>query len=167
MTEPREQRSRSYRIQGLHCAEEVAVLKSALGPLVGGADQLSFDVLNGKLTLSDRVGISRQQLMSAVARTGMQAVPWQEGDARADSAGAAERRQRAVLTTISGSAIVAGSLWHAWLAGSLWAALSSHEAIAAKHVPLSVRALYAVAVLAGVWLVLPKAWLALRQFRPD
>jgi len=38
---------RAYKVHGLDCAEEVAVLKQAIGPLVGGADRLAFDVLNG------------------------------------------------------------------------------------------------------------------------
>jgi Cd2+/Zn2+-exporting ATPase len=44
---------RAYRVRGLDCAEEVAVLKQAVGPLVGGADRLAFDVLNGRMTVAD------------------------------------------------------------------------------------------------------------------
>ena len=32
---------RSYKVQGMDCAEEVAVLKRAVGPLVGGVDRLA------------------------------------------------------------------------------------------------------------------------------
>ena len=41
----------TFKIEGLDCAEEVATLKSAIGPLVGGGDKLAFDVLNGRMTL--------------------------------------------------------------------------------------------------------------------
>jgi hypothetical protein len=34
-----------FRIQGMDCAEEVAVLKRELGPLVGGEERLGFDIL--------------------------------------------------------------------------------------------------------------------------
>ena len=44
---------RSFGVQGLDCAEEVAVLRRAVGPLVGGADNLAFDVLNGRMTVLD------------------------------------------------------------------------------------------------------------------
>jgi Cd2+/Zn2+-exporting ATPase len=36
---------RAYKVRGLDCAEEVAVLKQVVGPLVGGADRLAFDVM--------------------------------------------------------------------------------------------------------------------------
>jgi hypothetical protein len=41
--------SRIYKVHGLDCAEEVVLLKRAVGPLVGGEDRLSFDVLNGRM----------------------------------------------------------------------------------------------------------------------
>jgi Cd2+/Zn2+-exporting ATPase len=37
----------------MDCAEEVAVLKQAVGPVVGGADRLAFDVLNGRMAVLD------------------------------------------------------------------------------------------------------------------
>ena len=50
----------AFRVEGLDCAEEVAALKRAVGPVVGGAERLGFDVLAGKMTVpagsdSDRV----------------------------------------------------------------------------------------------------------------
>jgi Cd2+/Zn2+-exporting ATPase len=42
---------RAYKVRGLDCAEEVAALKQAVGPLVGGADRLAFDVLNGRMMI--------------------------------------------------------------------------------------------------------------------
>lgn len=156
-----------YRIHGLDCAEEVAVLKSALGPLVGGADQLSFDILSGKITLGESVRIPPQQIMDAVARTGMRAVPWQEEAPIADRASSNGHGRRAILTAISGICTTAGFLWHVWLAGSLRASLGSHEATSPEVVPWPVCVLYSIAILAGVWLVLPKAWLAFRRLRPD
>lgn len=32
----------AFRIRGMDCADEVAVLKRAVGPIVGGEDRLSF-----------------------------------------------------------------------------------------------------------------------------
>ena len=43
---------RAYKVRGMDCAEEVAVLKQAVGPAVGGADRLAFDVLNGRMTVA-------------------------------------------------------------------------------------------------------------------
>lgn len=36
--------TRVFRIRGMDCAEEVAVLKDVVGPLVGGPGRLSFSV---------------------------------------------------------------------------------------------------------------------------
>ena len=44
---------RIFKVSGLDCAEEVAVLKREIGPLVGGEDRLAFDVLNGRMTVAD------------------------------------------------------------------------------------------------------------------
>ncbi len=66
--------AQNYKIHGLDCAEEVAILKNALGPLVGGPDQLSFDILNGRMTV--RVETPANVVIDAVGRTGMRAEPW-------------------------------------------------------------------------------------------
>lgn len=39
------------RVHGLDCAEEVAVLRRTVGPVVGGEEHLAFDVLRGKMTV--------------------------------------------------------------------------------------------------------------------
>ena len=44
--------SQTFRITGLDCAEEVAVLKREVGPVVGGEERLAFDVLNGRMIVS-------------------------------------------------------------------------------------------------------------------
>ena len=43
--------SLQLRILGMDCAEEVALLKRELLPVVGREERLGFDVLNGKLTV--------------------------------------------------------------------------------------------------------------------
>ena len=56
-----------FRVVGLDCAEEVAVLRRELGPLVGGEEQLSFDVLRGRLTVSTEAsGVESRQVIEAV-----------------------------------------------------------------------------------------------------
>ena len=49
----------SYRIAGMDCAEEIATLKSVLVP-VEGVGELQFDLLNGKLTVSEALPIGLQ-----------------------------------------------------------------------------------------------------------
>lgn len=62
---------------GLDCAEEVSVLRLAVGPLVGGADRLAFDILNGRMTIAKEArDVPEHAIVEAVAATGMKAVPW-------------------------------------------------------------------------------------------
>src|SRR5581483_1989668 len=44
--------SLQFKIHGMDCAEEVAVLKQAVGPVVGGESRLAFDILNGRMIVS-------------------------------------------------------------------------------------------------------------------
>ncbi len=83
--------SRAYRIHGLDCAEEVAVLKRELGPLVGGDSNLGFDVLNGKMTVSPDSAATPQAIRDAVALTGMRAEPWIEDSTARAAVGFWER----------------------------------------------------------------------------
>jgi Cd2+/Zn2+-exporting ATPase len=106
------------------CVEEVATLKSEVGPAVGGEEHLSFDVLNGKMTVTPGPApVSSELVVAAVARTGMRADPWQDGTETADRPG--WRHGRVLLTVVSGSSALAGLLLHAWQAGGLRAALGS------------------------------------------
>jgi hypothetical protein len=68
---------RAYKVRGLDCAEEVAVLRQAIGPLVGGPDRLAFDVLNGRMTIADAASdVGEEAIIKAVAATGMRATAW-------------------------------------------------------------------------------------------
>jgi Cd2+/Zn2+-exporting ATPase len=134
---------RQFKIRGMDCAEEVAILKRELGPLVGGEDRLSFDILKAKMTVAaPPEEVAEREIVKAVERTGMGAQIWAEGSESVEPAGIWQRWGRLALTTVSGLATVGG-----FAANSEW--------------------LYAIAILAGLWTVLPKAWLALRRLRPD
>ena len=147
------------KVHGLDCAEEVAILKRAVGPVVGGEAHLGFDVLRGKMTVRGGNGISAGEVRQAVARTGMRAEPWR--DARPEEEGFWRRHGRMVSVAASGVLAATGFAVHALLAGDLLAAL------AGEGVPLSARVLYLLAMAAGGWFVLPKAWHAARSLRPD
>src|SRR5215475_4290387 len=68
-----------FKIQGLDCPEEVAVLQRAVGPVVGGADRLSYDLLNGTMTVSLPEGTAHPgPILQAVRKTGMHASLWQD-----------------------------------------------------------------------------------------
>ena len=71
---------RIFKVSGLDCAEEVAVLKREIGPLVGGEDRLAFDVLNGRMTVAEEARhVPDRDITAAVKRTGMSASRWEPG----------------------------------------------------------------------------------------
>lgn len=41
---------RSFQVSGLDCVEEVSILSKVVGPKLGGAQHLAFDVINGRMT---------------------------------------------------------------------------------------------------------------------
>lgn len=152
----------------MDCAEEVAVLKRKLGPLVGGEDRLAFDILNGKLIIDGAPGVvSSDDVIAAVARTGMSAEVWQDALERKSEQGFWEGHGRTLLTACSGLFGLAGFLAHASLAGGLSAALGSEGMGLSAGVPLVAVTFYLAGIAAGVWYVLPKAWRAAVSLRPD
>jgi Cd2+/Zn2+-exporting ATPase len=77
MPRPTFRSGRAYQVRGLDCAEEVAVLRQAVGPVLGGADRLAFDVLNGRMTVAEEAReVSEQAILEAIASTGMSATAW-------------------------------------------------------------------------------------------
>ena len=148
----------------MDCAEEVAILKRELGPLVGGEESLGFDVLRGKLTVSSPE-IATEAIRDAVARTGMKAEPW--ADAGSEASRDLGRATQALLAVGSGLATAGGFATHAWIAGGALAALGSEGLGVAAGVPPAAVALYLLAIVLGGRYVLPKAIFALRRLRPD
>ncbi len=156
-----------FKVHGMDCADEVAVLKREVGPLVGGEERLLFDLLAGRMTAEPVGTVDPVSIQEAVARTGMQAIPWEEGSSTMAWAGSRQRIQ-GVLAVISGLLTLVGFAVHAWLAGGVEAALGDEGVVGLPHaVPLGVRAIYVAAMLAGGWLIVPKALRAARRLRPD
>lgn len=155
---------RVFGVSGMDCAEEVAILKDVLGPLVGGAEHLSFDILNGRMTVTG-ASLDDVSLARAVSRTGMRAERW-TGE-RTSAAPNDNRRVRAGLTTASGLLTIAGFVAHVAVAGDVASALGSEGAGLTEQVPTLARLLYGGAIATGAWYVAPKGWFALRRLRPD
>jgi Cd2+/Zn2+-exporting ATPase len=151
----------TFRIGGMDCAEEVAVLKREVGPLVGGEGRLAFDLLNGTMTAPASADPGR--IIACVAKTGMSAA-LAGGEAGTEPEAGPSRGR---LTLLSAAATAAGFGLQAWLGGGLAAALGG-EGVGQAPAPAGiVKAVYGVAVAAGAWSVLPKAWFALKSRRPD
>ena len=144
-----------YRVRGMDCAEEVAVLKRALAGQVD-PEQLGFDLLEGVISVP--ASVPAGAVIEAVASTGMRAEP--QGGATERPPSWWERHGRTALTALSGLALLLGFALHAAGAGL-------EGATGGGDTPLPAVAAYAVAVLGGLVLVLPKALYALRSLRPD
>ena len=156
---------RSFRVNGLDCAEEVGILNRVVGPEVGGEQHLAFDVLNGRMTVLDTAQLTPDaRILELVNGTGMSAKPWDAETAEADQA-AHFARQR-LFTLLSGGFWAAGFLWHIVETGAGGAVglFSGHG-----NVPMPVMevGLFLAAVVFGAWLVAPKAWSAARRLSPD
>jgi Zn2+/Cd2+-exporting ATPase len=159
----------AFKIRGMDCAEEIAILKREVGPLIGGEEHLGFDLLKAKMTvLSPPQGLSERAVVQAVERTGMGAQVWREGSEEVAREGIWQRRGRTILAALSGLGVAAGFAAHAVLAGGVSRALGSEGmGVAEAGVPWAARAFYLLAIVAGIWTVAPKAWFSLRRFRPD
>jgi Cd2+/Zn2+-exporting ATPase len=156
-----------FRIHGMDCADEVAVLRRELNALIGPADRLAFDILRGKMTVrGDSPPVTREEVAAAVVRTGMRAEAWQDVQPGAAEMSFWHRRGRTVLTCVSGALCAAGFAVHA-IADGVRAAVGTEGAGAAQQPPVLAMTLYAGAIVAGAWFVAPRAWNAARRLRPD
>ncbi len=177
----------TFKIEGLDCAEEVATLKSAIGPLVGGSDKLAFDVLNGRMTLlSDAEPVTEKTIIKAVAATGMTAARWQAGQTDADAQQL--HRSKTVYTVLSGVFIVVGMLIHIAIAGGFvdiqtvfssakngtlqWDVVTHYlhsllNAHAQQAMPLPEKMAFGLAMACGARHVIVKAFYALKRLRAD
>ncbi len=140
-------------------------LRREVGPIVGGPDRLSFDLLNGTMTAPGEA--FAPAVLTAVARAGLRAEVVSAAPSVLDPGVRRERRTRALLTALSGVFTLAGFVVHVVVAGGVGAALG-REGLGHTHaVPLPSMALYTIAILCGVRFVVPRAWNAARRLRPD
>jgi Cd2+/Zn2+-exporting ATPase len=136
-----------FRVEGMDCHEEVAILERRLKPL-RGLEAMSADVVGGTLRVShDAAQLSAAAIAEAVNATGMRA--WLDHDT-ASSITVRPRDGRQPFLAASGVAVAAG------------VALDWLEAPA-----VVTGALFAVSVAAGGWYWARRAWSAARLFALD
>ena len=101
-----------YRVRGMDCAEEISALKCAVCPLLGPDGTIDFDLMKGRMIVeAPEHALSDDAIRQAVAKTGMQAVPWNEqapGDAGTETFWA--RHGRTILAASSGGACAWASM---------------------------------------------------------
>jgi len=148
------------RIHGMDCVEEVSILKRELVPLVADEERLSFEVLSGKLKVNlDSLNVTRADVLAAIKRTGLKAEAWQVSTAKSDKASFWMRNQRTVSTAVSGLSGAAGLVAQIVTTGA-----GQTDGLSISIVAIG---LYCVAILAGLYLVISKAWRSLISLRPD
>ena len=156
----------SFRIHGMDCAEEVAILRRELQPLVVAPERLTFDILRGKMSvLPGEPAVQATAIANAVGRTGMRAERWSE-EPDVTKATFWSRRGRTALTSICGLFTLGGFFAHASVDG-IAAAFGNEGTIVSSAPPNLSILFYSIAIAAGGWTVAPRAWLALRRLRPD
>ena len=130
-----------FKIDGMDCRDEVAILERRLTNLPGIED-LSADVVGQRLRVSyDAAKLSTAAIVEAVAQTGMRAWLEHEHATRASSVGGV----RLALAIVSGVAL-AGGLVLQWFFGDVFAS----------------RAAFALAILNGGTYTARRAWAAAR-----
>lgn len=158
----------AFRIHGMDCADEVALLRRELDPLVELPGRLSFDILRGKMLVEPGdPAITHAQVMEAVRRTGMRAEVWRDEKPAPADTRFWGRRKRTILTALSGVLAVTAFVSHAADVGVLAALGSEGTGVADAVVPPLSIALYAASMICGGWYILPRAFAALLRLRPD
>jgi Cd2+/Zn2+-exporting ATPase len=160
-----------FKIQGMDCPEEVAVLRRAVGPVVGGADRLSCDLLNGTMTVSLPEGTAHPgPIMQAVRKTGMHASLWQEEWPLGDNQATGkpwQRWGRPLLCLLSALCLGSGMGWQVLSQEHGLLAFIGSATPGTAMLPFASWLLYLGAIVSGAWYVVPKALYALRTVRPD
>ena len=156
---------RSFHVSGLDCAEEVSILNRVVGPEVGGDEYLAFDVINARMTvLEGGKNPTSDKIIELVASTGMKAKLWDAEDASADHA--AHLKRQKLFTILSGGFWASGFIYHLVEVG-IGGAVDIFSGHGDTAMPMAEIALFAGAILFGVWLVAPKAWSSARRLSPD
>lgn len=154
----------AFRIQGMDCADEVAILRTALSK-VPGIHDIAFEILNGRMTVTYSTdSVSPEAIISAVKQTGMTATVVDNSTKTESSVvDGAIIRERTWLTAVSAAALVAGTGTHILDQGWQDVFLGGNDV----STPWLATMFYIVAIGPAIWPVLPKAWLSLRRLRPD
>jgi Zn2+/Cd2+-exporting ATPase len=152
---------RHFRVHGLDCAEEVSALRSAVGPVVGGAERIEFDLVNGRMSVAAAPAeVPDDAILAAVGRAGLRGEPWTERPA------GPEPPTRHSGTVVASAALCLAGFVVQAAAGDVASVLYEEEGHG--HVlPSAAKVLYGLSVLPAWRHVLPKAWSALRRLRPD
>lgn len=157
----------SFQIKGMCCGEEISLLKAEILPIVGQENSLSFDLLESKMVINGVLDESMvDKIRAAVARTGMEATPWNDACASGCSVGesAWERHGRLVACMISGFSMLAGFVLEVFYRGSVLVTLAEGHGTLP---PAVVILLYLSSIVAGGWFIFPRTLYSVKNLKPD
>jgi len=150
----------------MDCVEEATALRRELAPLLGGEEGLGFDLLRGRLTIEvGPEGPSSAAILAGIQRAGLRGEPWAEAALEGEHGWS--RHSRTIVAGASGVFLAIGFLCHLAGPDGLEGIFGVEGPGEMHHVPSVARAFYALAIVAGFWLVLPRAWASARHLRPD
>ena len=129
----------NLRVAGMDCADEVEALEQVFRP-IKGVREVRVNLMGGKVTLFHDGSVTPEQLIGAVATTGMKAA--RDGGDAGDIEGA--KRMRQISVAVSGVFTGLGLLAQWMKFGPVWVA----------------NIAFAIAIVAGGWFIAPKAWRA-------
>lgn len=155
-------------VQGLDCAEEVAILRRGIGPIVGGDANLAFDVLNGRMMILNEANpVTLEALYAAVKKTGMSAAEWRKDDTNAKRADQKHQRMQTILTSLSGLSVLAGLIIHVSTTQDGVSLLNLFAGHDGQTTPIAEILAFLAAICFGVRYVIVKAWYSAKSLRPD
>lgn len=158
---------RSFKVYGLDCPEEISTLKQARDGRAG-VIKLKFDALRGRMTIEfNPDNIDTEDIIKAVAETGMKAVPWEKQDKEAALTGFWETHGHSLMAAASGILIFAALLSQWTITGRLLPGYLSTAADATEGYPLITIIILLGAIITGAWFVAPKALNSARRLRPN
>lgn len=154
-----------FKIQGMDCAEEIALLKKGLTPLVAREENLGFDLLNSRLTVLVEDGsISEGEIITVVGKLGMSAEIWGTTPKQATFL---EKNKRYILTLLSFLFLLSGFVFHWFYHGSIQHAFLGGDPGNEPGFPRTTVVFYFLSAITGGWIVFPRALSAIRRLQPD
>ena len=154
-----------FHVVGLDCAEEIKILRKAVGKKKGVKD-LSFDVLNAKMAVTfDPSLVSSQKVIEWVKGAGMEAFVWEERQ-KHEKKGFWKRHGRLIMAAFSGFFLCLGFSLHLFFHPDVLDILgditeSSHR------LPVLSIVFYLISMIFGAFYFVPKALLAIKRLQPD
>lgn len=153
------------RVKGLHCAEEILIIKKAL---IGepGIHDLEFNILQEKLIVfHDAQKISGEQIFLKISRTGMKPSVWQEREMNAPTEPFWVRYGPLFLTVLSFCFLFAASFWQFFfhLQGSDFFVPTSNK----PAPPWPIQFLFVLSIICSIGFTVPKIFASLRRFSFD